>query len=45
MNALKEQIIGLGKYIKFKKELNKTDGKNLPDMNLHMMFLGNPRYR
>ncbi len=42
MNALKEQIIGLGKYIKFKKEVNKTDGKNLPDMNLHMMFLGNP---
>ena len=42
MNALKEQIIGLGKYIKFKKEVNKTDGKNLPNMNLHMMFLGNP---
>ena len=42
MNALKEQIIGLGKYIKLKKEVNKTDGKNLPDMNLHMMFLGNP---
>ena len=41
MNALKEQIIGLGKYIKFKKEVNKTDGKNLPNMNLHMMFLGN----
>ena len=42
MNALKRQLIELGKYIKFKKEISKTDGKNLPDMNLHMMFLGNP---
>jgi len=32
----------LVKYIKFKKEVHKTDGKRLPDMNLHMMFLGNP---
>ena len=42
MNALKKQIIEMGNYIKFKKEVNKTDGKTLPDMNLHMMFLGNP---
>lgn len=42
MKDLKKQLIGLGNYIKFKKEINKTDGKTLPDINLHMMFLGNP---
>ena len=40
MDKIKEQIIQLGKYIKFQEELSKITAKRLPDMRLHMLFIG-----
>ena len=40
MDKIKEQVIQLGKYIKFQEELSKITAKRLPDMRLHMLFTG-----
>lgn len=40
MDKIKEQVIQLGKYIKFQEELSKISAKRLPDMRLHMLFNG-----
>ena len=44
MENIKEQLQQLNKLFMLKKKLSKL-GIEISNLNLHMMFLGNPRYR
>ena len=40
MENIKNQVIELGKYISFRQEMSKLSKTRLPDMRLHMLFVG-----
>ena len=41
LDTVKNQVIDLGKYLSYRKEMSKLTDTRLPDMRMHMLFVGN----